>query len=160
MTRTIIICYDHSPPARNAIKWVISKKLLLSDDSVILATALDEDVVAIEGGALAIPNVVGGAGDFFAVDYAERVQRMEEDAEHELKEAVEQIEQHVGKVRAVLLRGEPKSSLVDYANTNNADLVIVGQRGLGWLKRHLLGSVSDHLAHHLKVPILIVRDSA
>lgn len=95
MTRTIIICYDHSPPARNAIKWVISKKLLLSDDSVILATALDEDVVAIEGGALAIPNVVGGAGDFFAVDYAERVQRMEKDAEYELKEAVEQIEQHV-----------------------------------------------------------------
>jgi nucleotide-binding universal stress UspA family protein len=84
----------------------------------------------------------------------------------------------------VLLRGDAKSSLVDYANTNQADLVIVGQRGLGWIKRYvegdgavmvgqavstnmlsgtsvrrLLGSVSDHLSHQLKMPILIVRDS-
>lgn len=103
MTRTIIICYDHSPPARNAIKWAISKKLFLPDDSVILTTALDEDVAAIEGGSLAVPNVVGGAGDYFAADYAERVQKMEKDAEHELKEAVEEIKHHV--VREAVIHG-------------------------------------------------------
>lgn len=103
MTRTIIICYDHSPPARNAIKWAISRKLFLPDDSVILTTALDEDVAAIEGGSLAVPNVVGGAGDYFAADYAERVQKMEKDAEHELKEAVEEIKQHV--VREGMVHG-------------------------------------------------------
>jgi nucleotide-binding universal stress UspA family protein len=40
-----------------------------------------------------------------------------------------------GSVHAVLLRGEPKTALVEYATNNQADLVIVGQRGLGWLKR-------------------------
>ncbi|CAO3680741.1 unnamed protein product [Umbelopsis ramanniana] len=159
MPRTIVVCYDHSPSSRFAIQWAVSKKIFLPDDSVTLATALDEDVAAIEGGALAVPNVVGGAGDFFVTDYTQRVEKMEKDAEHELKEAVEVIRQHVGQVHAVLLRGDAKESLVDYANTNQADLVIVGQRGLGWIKRRLLGSVSDHLSHQLKMPILIVRDS-
>lgn len=133
--------------------------MFLPDDSVVLATALEEDVVAIEGGSLAIPNVVGGAGEFMLAEYTERVQKMEDEAEHELKHAVETIRKHVGSVHAVLLRGEPKTSLVEYATNNQADLVIVGQRGLGWLKRKILGSVSDHLSHNLKSPILIVRDS-
>ncbi|KAJ2960759.1 hypothetical protein NQZ79_g3914 [Umbelopsis isabellina] len=159
MPRTIIICYDHSPSSRYAVQWAVSNKMFLPDDSVVLATALEEDVVAIEGGSLAIPNVVGGAGDFMLAEYTERVQKMEDDAERELKHAVETIRKHVGSVHAVLLRGEPKTSLVEYATNNRADLVIVGQRGLGWLKRKILGSVSDYLSHNLKTPILIVRDS-
>jgi hypothetical protein len=95
MPRTIIVCYDHSPSSRNAIQWAISNKIFLSDDIVTLATALDEDVAAIEGGALAVPNVVGGAGDFFVTDYAERVEKMEKEAEYELRQAVEKIKQHV-----------------------------------------------------------------
>ncbi|CAM0138062.1 hypothetical protein VKS41_001284 [Umbelopsis sp. WA50703] len=159
MTRTIILCYDHSPSSRYAVQWAVRNHLFLTDDSVVLATALEEDVVAIEGGALAIPNVVGGVGDFMVAEYAERVQKMEDNAETELKNAVEAIRKHVGSVHAVLLRGEPKTALVEYATNNQADLVIVGQRGLGWLKRKILGSVSDYLSHNLKTPILIVRDS-
>jgi hypothetical protein len=98
MPRTIIICYDHSPSSRFAIQWAVSKNIFLPDDSVTLATALDEDVAAIEGGALAVPNVVGGAGDFFITDYTQRVEKMEKDAEHDLKQAVEEIRQHVVSV--------------------------------------------------------------
>jgi hypothetical protein len=95
MTRTIILCYDHSPSSRYAVQWAVRNHLFLTDDSVVLATALEEDVVAIEGGALAIPNVVGGVGDFMVAEYAERVQKMEDNAETELKNAVEAIRKHV-----------------------------------------------------------------
>lgn len=100
MTRTIIICYDHSPSSRYAVQWAVSNKMFLPDDSVVLATALEEDVVAIEGGSLAIPNVVGGAGEFMLAEYTERVQKMEDEAEHELKHAVETIRKHVVSVDA------------------------------------------------------------
>ncbi|MFS7908491.1 putative universal stress protein A family [Helianthus anomalus] len=37
------------------------------------------------------------------------------------------------------------------------DLLVVGSRGLGAIKRALLGSISDFCAHHSKCPILVVK---
>eukprot|EP00741_Cyanophora_paradoxa_P003977 tig00000743_g3864.t1 len=36
-------------------------------------------------------------------------------------------------------------------------MCVVGSRGLGPVKRLLLGSVSDYLAHHLPMPVLVFR---
>ncbi|XP_057292826.1 universal stress protein Slr1101-like [Hydractinia symbiolongicarpus] len=35
-------------------------------------------------------------------------------------------------------------------------LLVVGQRGLGLVRRTLFGSVSDYLIHHAKMPVMIV----
>lgn len=58
---------------------------------------------------------------------------------------------------AVLLRGEPVAAIVAYADSMNADLVVVGSRGHGALASALLGSVSRGILAHSKRPILIVR---
>jgi len=42
-------------------------------------------------------------------------------------------------------------------NAADADLVVVGARGLGPLKRVLLGSVSENVLAHATCPVLIVR---
>ena len=41
----------------------------------------------------------------------------------------------------------------------DADLIVLGARGLGMLKRLLLGSVSEHVLRHAHCPVLIVRGS-
>jgi nucleotide-binding universal stress UspA family protein len=41
--------------------------------------------------------------------------------------------------------------------SSTADLIVVGSRGRGAVKRLLLGSVSDRIAHLAPVPVLIVR---
>ena len=43
------------------------------------------------------------------------------------------------------------------AEQDNADLIITGTRGVGQVRRTLLGSVSDHVLHHANVPVLICR---
>jgi nucleotide-binding universal stress UspA family protein len=48
-------------------------------------------------------------------------------------------------------------TIVDYANENKIDLIVVGTRGLGGFKRMLLGSVSNGIVSHAACPVLVVR---
>jgi nucleotide-binding universal stress UspA family protein len=43
------------------------------------------------------------------------------------------------------------------AEEQDADLIVVGARGLTGLERFLLGSVSSKLAHHAPCSVMIVR---
>lgn len=52
--------------------------------------------------------------------------------------------------------GEPYKSIVDFANKNNIDLIVIGARGLGLIKGMLLGSVSDAVLKASPCPVLVV----
>ncbi|GBF97957.1 hypothetical protein Rsub_10630 [Raphidocelis subcapitata] len=61
--------------------------------------------------------------------------------------------------------GDVGAALVGYAGSVQADLVVVGSRGMGSVKRSVmgfggLGSVSDYLVHHLSTPVLVVKGEA
>lgn len=53
--------------------------------------------------------------------------------------------------------GRPADVLCDQAEALGADLVVVGARGHGAVERFFLGSVSDRVVHHSKVPVLVLR---
>ncbi|RFU70534.1 universal stress protein [Peribacillus saganii] len=56
-----------------------------------------------------------------------------------------------------ILRGEPGPSIVDYANKESFQLVIIGSRGLNTLQEMVLGSVSHKVVKRVKCPVLIVK---
>lgn len=47
-------------------------------------------------------------------------------------------------------------SIVSEAKAANADLIVLGTRGMNTLRRTLLGSVSDYVLHHATVPVAVV----
>ncbi|KAK2141356.1 hypothetical protein LSH36_1111g00001 [Paralvinella palmiformis] len=53
--------------------------------------------------------------------------------------------------------GKPGEALCEAAEELNADLIVMGTRGLGSVRRTLLGSVSDYLIHHAHVPVMVCR---
>jgi nucleotide-binding universal stress UspA family protein len=55
----------------------------------------------------------------------------------------------------VVREGQPARVLLDEAR--DADLLVVGSRGLGGFRGLLLGSVSQQCAHHAACPLVIVR---
>jgi nucleotide-binding universal stress UspA family protein len=62
-------------------------------------------------------------------------------------------------METVSRQGDPAQVLADVATEENAQLIIVGDRGLSGVERFLLGSVSHKVSHHAPCSVLIVRDS-
>jgi nucleotide-binding universal stress UspA family protein len=54
-------------------------------------------------------------------------------------------------------RGDPADAILDVAEENEADLIIVGNKGMTGAKRFLLGSVPNKVSHHAPCSVLIIR---
>lgn len=52
--------------------------------------------------------------------------------------------------------GKPGEVILEYAKTKNADMIVMGNRGLNAVRRTFVGSVSDYVLHHSHVPVMIV----
>src|SRR6266516_2278368 len=74
-----------------------------------------------------------------------------------LHEALEIAEEKGIVVETELLQGNPAEEIVTYADTIDADLIVVGSRGHGAVASALIGSVSRGVLHESRRPVLIVR---
>jgi nucleotide-binding universal stress UspA family protein len=82
-----------------------------------------------------------------------------------LDDQVERIEAQGGSVtQAYLKLGRPDEGaitvaeqIVNLAEEIRAGLIVVGSRGLGGIRRALMGSVSDSVVRHAHCPVLVVR---
>lgn len=82
----------------------------------------------------------------------------EEGARKLLAEQLEQIDEAGGVVAgAHLVTGRAADAIIDLAERLAADLIVAGSRGLGPLRRIVLGSVSAEIVHHANLPVLIMR---
>ncbi len=60
----------------------------------------------------------------------------------------------------LIWEGDPADSIVEAAQSESADMIIVGSHGRGTLGRALIGSVSDQVVRRAPCPILVVRSAA
>ena len=78
--------------------------------------------------------------------------------------ALDDARREIGSARAdmdvemVLARGRAASTIVGQAREMDADLVVVGHRGMGEWESRLLGSVSAEVVDHAPCPVLVVRN--
>ncbi len=97
------------------------------------------------------PSEVMATGEPINEDVRKRAQRF-------LDDQVEQIRADGGSVAQAHLRlGRPDEEIVTLADEIGAGLVVTGSRGLGGIRRALMGSVSDGVVRHAHCPVLVVR---
>ncbi len=63
----------------------------------------------------------------------------------------------VTKVEAFARQGDAADAILDVAEEQRSDLIVVGNRGMTGAKRFLLGSVPNKVSHHAPCSVLIVR---
>jgi nucleotide-binding universal stress UspA family protein len=80
-----------------------------------------------------------------------------EDVEATLKAAAEQVGEAGVDVETFSRQGDPADAILDVAEEQNADLIIVGNKGMTGAKRFLLGSVPNKVSHHAPCSVMIIR---
>jgi nucleotide-binding universal stress UspA family protein len=92
---------------------------------------------------------------------AAAIREMKEERRAELTKALDEVaplfEAHGVSVSRTTPEGYPADVLTEAAVEPGADLIVVGARGLGGVKRLLLGSVSENVLRAARCPVLIVK---
>ena len=80
-----------------------------------------------------------------------------EDVEGTLKDAAAEIEEKGVEVATYAREGDPADAILDVAEEEKADLIVVGNKGMSGARRFLLGSVPNKVSHHAPSSVMIIR---
>jgi nucleotide-binding universal stress UspA family protein len=123
--------------------------------AVELADATDSELHVVHVGVVPIflksyPGTLG---------YERRLyEEIEEMSRELLRKESWRVKAAGGTVAGTHLRmGEVDLEIVALAEELQADLIVMGSRGLGRVRRALMGSVSDSVVRHAHCPVLVVR---
>jgi nucleotide-binding universal stress UspA family protein len=90
--------------------------------------------------------------------YLARYEELQERAQRLLDGQVDMIKSTGGTVaRAHLRVGRPDEEIALLGEETGANLIVMGSRGLGGIRRALMGSISDSVVRHAHCPVLVVR---
>jgi nucleotide-binding universal stress UspA family protein len=80
-----------------------------------------------------------------------------EDVDAALSAAAKLAEEHGVTAQIYARQGDPADAILDVAEEQGSDLIIVGNKGMTGAKRFLLGSVPNKVSHHAPCSVLIIR---
>jgi nucleotide-binding universal stress UspA family protein len=148
MPKQILIAYDGSDDARAAL--VYAGGLLKGRQAVVLSV-WEPSIVQLQHNAFA--GILPIGEDFTNQDEADQK------ATHLLAEQGAELANQAGLDATA--RSHPEtdtiwSAIVEVAEELDAELIVTGTRGRGELRSLVLGSVSEHVLHHAKRPVLVV----
>ena len=91
--------------------------------------------------------------------YQQALEAVKAEAQEVLDEQVRKVREAGGSVKEAHLRiGERRDqAIIHLAEEVGAGLIVMGSRGLGGVRRALMGSVSDSVVRHAHCPVMIVR---
>ncbi|CAI8602310.1 unnamed protein product [Vicia faba] len=161
MKMKVMVAIDDSDGSLYALKWAL-------ENLFSVMTSMEDDATSSENEGMVFlvhveptfQNYVHAIGPafypaFVVVDSVKKAQQ--EKSVVILSRALQMCKDKLVKAESVILNGDPREMICQAAEQMQVDLLIMGSRGLGTLKRAFLGSVSDYCAHHAKAPILIVK---
>jgi nucleotide-binding universal stress UspA family protein len=59
---------------------------------------------------------------------------------------------------SIVLKGNPAERILNFAEEQNVDMIVVGSHGTSEFERLVIGSVSEKVARHAKIPVLVFRE--
>jgi nucleotide-binding universal stress UspA family protein len=143
--KTIVVGTDGSPSAGLAVSHAA--------DLAALAGATLHLVHAYRpvSGLANLPDVAP------MLDIATLNKMNEEEGARICERAASAVERDGLKLQRHAVPGDPAEALIEVAEAEGADLLVVGNRGMAGARRFVLGSVPNKVSHHCPCSLLVVR---
>ncbi|XP_064604788.1 uncharacterized protein LOC135470024 [Liolophura sinensis] len=143
--RVVVVAIDESENSDWAYEWYM-KNMYRANDRVILVHCPEYHAV------IQSPVVLTDITVMTSLMHEEEAR-----VKNLLHKFGEKLKHHGigGKVKSV--GGKPGEAIVDAAKEENAAFIVVGSRGMGAVRRTLVGSVSDYILHHSHIPVVVCR---
>ena len=121
------------------------------------ALAYARDLAKLHDANLFVVHVYSRVSDFLGYkEYDTIVRHRIAAGEKIIKEAAKELELAGVTFQTELLEGPLAEAILNVAETRDADLIVLGARGMSSLEGLLLGSVSQKVVHHASCPVLVV----
>ena len=144
MASKILIPYDASEFSNEAF-----------NEALIIAKKFDAKLQAVCVLGSAMKDQVG-----ISLSTAIQLQDEQEDKATKIFKDLEKISQDEGVdfSFSVIYDPDPSKGIVNYANSNDFDLIVIGSHGRTGLRKKLLGSVAHGVVEHANCPVLIMKN--
>ncbi len=97
---------------------------------------------------------------YYMVGIEDRVRDMQKETEKYvesyLSKAADSLKEDGLAVQTVVVSGRPAEEILDYANKNQVDLIIMSTHGRSGVSRWVVGSVTDKVVRHSVAPVLTI----
>ncbi len=141
----ILACTDGSEQSRKALKEAAKIAECFNGEVTVIYV---EDFIPY-------PAEIGPY--FSEESFRQLEERNKEDSARIIADAVKIFEEQKIQVKTILKKGHPSETVSRVASEGGFEMVVIGSRGLGGLKKLLLGSVSNAVAQSIEANVLIVK---
>ncbi|KAL9255232.1 Universal stress protein A-like protein [Drosera capensis] len=153
----VVVAVDGSDESMNALRWAIDNVRLRSppDGSLIILHVQSPPSIAVGINPGSIP--FGGPSVEVPAFTAAIEAHQGRITEAVLNRALEICAEKNITAKTHVVVGDPKEKICEVVDNLHADLLVMGNRAFGPIKRLFLGSVSKYCSNHASCPVVIVK---
>lgn len=147
--RRILLSVDGNESSNRAFEWY-TNNFAREDDGLLLVHVVEPVNTGINYGLASKPA-------FLTDDFSRHVQELVDQGRELGKRYLHRCKGTGIRARFMLHIGaKPGEHICRLAKEQQADMIVMGSRGMGRIRRTLLGSVSDFVLHHAGIPVVII----
>ena len=141
--KRILVPLDFSANSKRALDY--ARGLALKFDAAIHLVHVCE-----------VPSMITASMDAYAIAYDDWTHRLAAEAEAQL--VAEKTAMPDVSISLEVLIGRPATAIIDAAESNQADLIVMGTHGHGAMMHLVMGNVAERVVRGAPCPVLTVRE--
>lgn len=156
MFKKILVPYDGSKYADKALDKAIYLAKLNKDSEVVILTVLEEAAAP----TLVFDSTLRNYKTGEATTLSNYIQDLQKDVQDKITNRLDEIRrtyENSVQIRTLVSVGRPEVKIIETANNQEVDIIVIGSRNLKGISRLLMGSVSKKVSERVNCTVMIVR---
>jgi nucleotide-binding universal stress UspA family protein len=144
MYKKILVPLDGSEFGESGLEHAKAVAIACQCPEVVLLRVIETD-----------PQIADIGGVSSESWYREAQARVEAEAEKYITQVADRMKKEGVKAKGVVVKGIAADEILDYAEKNKVDLIVMSTHGRSGASRWVIGSVADKVARHSVAPVLL-----